>query len=97
MTNNLNDEDYKKASDLKRIYGQKGLGDLLNINQEVVDLVLARNGNIEEKAAGRVKVGLRRYWQSWMGCREKSAAKPKKAPLSHTLTVPRMVLKVGGQ
>jgi hypothetical protein len=106
MTQNLNDKDYQKALDLRRIYGQKGLSDLLNINQAVIDLVLARKDEIEEKMAAHVRAGVRRYWQTWMGkcgavaeggqrSSKKVVVSSKDKSLAQVLTVPKMVVRMG--
>lgn len=71
----ISNEDLKKIVDLKRIYGQKGLGDLLNVNQSAIDLALS-NAEMEARLASRVRSGVRFYWRAWMGeCGQRSPEK----------------------
>jgi hypothetical protein len=53
------DEIQQRVIDLRRIYGTKGVSDLLNINPSMLTMS-------DEKAVRRVGSGVKRYWQSWM-------------------------------
>lgn len=53
----------QKALALRKIYGLKGMSDLLNVEQSVVSAVLTTN---DDAAVSKVRSGVRRYWQSWM-------------------------------
>jgi hypothetical protein len=53
----------QRAIDLRKIYGIKGVSDLLNVDPSIVNAVLT---SADERAVSRVKGNVRHYWKAWM-------------------------------
>jgi hypothetical protein len=70
----LEDKVCQKIIELRRVYGMKGIADLLNVKEigcvKVSDIT---ETTFDSKIARRIKSGVRLYWKSWMAELEKPA------------------------
>ena len=70
----LEDNVCQKIVELRRVYGMKGIADLLNVEEigkvKVADIT---ETTFDPKTAKRIRSGVRLYWKSWMAELEKVA------------------------
>lgn len=62
----LEETDYKKLLDLCRVYGKTGVGDIICVDNDVVELALL-NVDFKPELAKGLRSGIRKYWKTWMG------------------------------
>lgn len=61
MERALSEEDLAKVKDLKRVYGNVGVSDLIDVPLVLVERALAK-----QDVPFTVHSGVRRYWKKWM-------------------------------
>lgn len=72
LTEKLNTDEYQKILDLRRVYGTAGVGVLIDVKNDLIELAMVRaNGEqvigYNKTDARKIRSGVRSYWKSWMG------------------------------